>query len=78
MKKESKVRVGELEYVDLDSASEITGYERFYIRRLAADGKIRATQIGATWLVNVQSIEEYRVGDKHRSPRPSTRKEKAQ
>lgn len=63
-----KITVEGKEYVDLDIAAEATGYERFYLRRLADAEKIDGLQIGATWLVNIDSIHEYRKAGGNRTP----------
>lgn len=55
-------------YVTLDRASEVTGYEREYLRKMSVAGKIEAVRIGTTRLVNLESIEAHKNEKPQRKP----------
>jgi excisionase family DNA binding protein len=43
----------------IDEASQATGYNAEYIRRLVRDGKVEAAKVGRVWLVNAKSLRSY-------------------
>jgi hypothetical protein len=47
------------ELKNIRSASELTGYSRDYITKLAREQKITASQIGRQWFVDVDSLSGY-------------------
>ncbi len=47
-------------YWTIQEASEATGYNEAYLRRLCRNGKIEAVQRGNTWFVKIRSLRVYR------------------
>lgn len=46
-------------YVTAQAASDLTGYNIQYIRRLCYAGKLKAIRIGRSWLIRAESLEWY-------------------
>jgi excisionase family DNA binding protein len=46
-------------HITVQEASEITGYNAQYLRRLLRAGKMEAIKIGQIWLVNLTSLQAY-------------------
>lgn len=55
----SSLEINEQELKNIRSASELTGYSRDYITKLAREQKIIASQIGRQWFVDVGSLSKY-------------------
>jgi excisionase family DNA binding protein len=45
--------------VTAEAAARLTGYNLQHVRRLALAGKLDAIRIGRSWLIKVESLEEY-------------------
>ncbi len=43
----------------IKEASQKTGYNEEYLRRLIRQNKIEATKIGTMYLIDIQSLEKY-------------------
>ena len=56
----SRIIIGDMEYVSVEEASEITGYVQDHLRRLIRQKKINATKKGAMWWVELESLQEYK------------------
>jgi len=52
------------DYVSTTDAAEITGYRQEHINFLCRKEKIEAKKIGRNWLVNINSLREYKPGPK--------------
>jgi hypothetical protein len=46
-------------HISVQSATEISGYNAQYLRRLLRAGKLDGVKIGQVWLVNLGSLQEY-------------------
>ena len=46
-------------YMPAQAASEYSGYNLQYIRRLLVSGTIEGVKVGLVWLVRVSSLDEY-------------------
>ena len=46
-------------HITVKTASEITGYNVQYLRRLLRARSLEALKIGQVWLINLVSLEEY-------------------
>ena len=46
-------------YITIKEASDRTGYNAEYLRRLIRLNKIRAEKLGTVYLVNVASLDDY-------------------
>ena len=46
-------------HISVQAATEITGYNAQYIRRLLRAGKLDGVKVGQVWLVNLDSLQEY-------------------
>jgi excisionase family DNA binding protein len=57
-------------------ASEKTGYNPEYIRRLIREGKVEAVQVGRVYLIRIESLQGYinslDEGDRRTGPRPKS------
>ena len=47
------------EHLSVQSASEATGYNIQYLRRLLRAGTLEGIKIGQIWLIEMQSLETY-------------------
>jgi excisionase family DNA binding protein len=47
------------EYLTVEAASQITGYNGQYIRRLLRSGKLIGVRAGQTWLILFDSLVQY-------------------
>ena len=56
-------------WIDTGTAARLSGYRRAYIRQLAKTGRIDARKIGRDWLVNQESLEDYKAQVKPGRPR---------
>ncbi len=45
--------------VTAQTASDLTGYNIQYIRRLVNMGRLKAIRVGRSWLITVESLEAY-------------------
>ena len=61
------------EYVTTRQAAELLGVNRFWIVRLIAAKKIKATKVGHNWLVFTPSLEIY-LATKSKRGRPASGK----
>jgi excisionase family DNA binding protein len=50
-------RIGK--FVTIQTATEVTGYNLQYLRRLLRAGKITGIKIGQVWLIEFDSLETY-------------------
>ncbi len=62
------------EWITVQEAAKISGYNEEYITRLIRDGKIKAKKFSIVWQVNRDSLQAYvskteKLGNK-RGPRP--------
>lgn len=57
---DSRIIIGNMEYVSVDEAAQITGYAQDHLRRLIRQGKINATKKGVMWWVELESLQEYK------------------
>lgn len=46
-------------HISVQVATEITGYNAQYLRRLLRAGKLDGVKVGQVWLVNLDSLQEY-------------------
>jgi excisionase family DNA binding protein len=46
-------------YISVQAATEISGYNAQYLRRLLRAGKLEGVKVGQVWLVNLDSLQEY-------------------
>jgi len=63
-------------WITIQEAEKISGYNSEYLRRLIRNGKIIARKISIVWVVEHRSLMAYLAknqvpGDKRRGPRPS-------
>jgi excisionase family DNA binding protein len=56
-------------HLTVQIASEVSGYNPQYIRRLLRDGKLEGDKIGQIWLIRKESFEEYLTLEKGVSDR---------
>ena len=56
----ARIIIGGMEYVSVEEAAEITGYDPEYIRRLLRQKKINAEKKGTMWWIDVESLKEYK------------------
>jgi excisionase family DNA binding protein len=47
------------EYLTVEAASQITGYNGQYLRRLLRSGKLVGVRVGQTWLILFDSLVHY-------------------
>ena len=47
------------QYVTVQAAAEVTGYNNQYLRRMLRSGKLRGIKIGQIWLIEMQSLDAY-------------------
>ena len=47
------------EHLSVQAASEATGYNIQYLRRLLRSGPLEGIKIGQIWLIEMQSLETY-------------------
>ena len=47
------------EHLSVQAASEATGYNIQYLRRLLRSGTLEGIKIGQIWLIEIQSLEMY-------------------
>jgi excisionase family DNA binding protein len=57
------------EYLTVQAASEATGYNIQYLRRLLRSGNLEGIKIGQIWLIEMQSLESYLQHGKSTSDR---------
>ncbi len=48
------------EHIRVEQASERTGYDPDYVRRLLRKGKIEGIKQGTVWFVNAESLQTYK------------------
>ena len=48
-----------MEHLSVQAASEATGYNIQYLRRLLRSGTLEGIKIGQIWLIKMQSLETY-------------------
>ena len=46
-------------HVSVEAATEISGYNAQYLRRLLRTGKLDGVKVGQVWLVDLDSLQEY-------------------
>ena len=46
-------------HISVQAATEISGYNAQYLRRLLRAGKLIGVKVGQVWLVNLDSLQEY-------------------
>ena len=46
-------------YITVETAAEITGYNIQYLRRLLRSGKLTGTKVGQVWLIKLSALELY-------------------
>jgi hypothetical protein len=46
-------------HISVQAATEISGYNAQYLRRLLRAGKLDGRKVGQIWLVNLTSLQEY-------------------
>ena len=56
-------------WITSDEAAGLAGYRRAHIRYLAINGKIQGRKIGRDWLINGQSLMDYKRQVKPGRPR---------
>ena len=61
-------------YMSIDAASEYSGYNPQYFRKLMRAGAIEGIKVGQVWLVSIDSLNAYlkgvqRSGDRRYGPR---------
>jgi excisionase family DNA binding protein len=61
-------------HISVKAASEFTGYNIQYLRRLLRAGQLEGVKIGQVWLIKLASLETYArnghmVGDRRHGPR---------
>ncbi|GAB4577531.1 MAG: hypothetical protein Fur0022_02620 [Anaerolineales bacterium] len=59
-------------WITTKEASELTGYNEEYIRRLLRFQKIRGQKFGTTWQVDRTSLLDYLQETERRGPRDSS------
>ena len=47
------------QYITVQAAADVTGYNIQYLRRLLRSGKLGGIKIGQMWLIESQSLETY-------------------
>lgn len=62
------------EWIDIRQASEISGYNSDYLRRVMRQGKIKAQKRGTMWWIDRDSLQAYvalmeALGEKRYDPR---------
>ena len=55
-----RIIIGDMEYVSVEEAAEITDYDPEYIRRLLRQKKIKAEKKGTMWWIDLESLKEYK------------------
>lgn len=56
----SRIIIDGMEYVSVEEAAEITGYDPEYIRRLLRQKKVNAEKKGTMWWIDMDSLKEYK------------------
>ena len=56
----SRIIIDGMEYVSVEEAAEITGYDPEYIRRLLRQSKVNAEKKGTMWWIDLDSLKEYK------------------
>ena len=46
-------------HISVQAATEVSGYNAQYLRRLLRTGKLDGRKVGQVWLVNLDSFQEY-------------------
>ncbi len=46
-------------HISVQAASEVTGYNIQYLRRILLSGKLDGIKIGQIWLIEMQSLESF-------------------
>ena len=46
-------------HISVQAATEISGYNAQYLRRLLRSGKLDGIQVGQVWLINLDSLNTY-------------------
>jgi hypothetical protein len=46
-------------HVSVESATEISGYNAQYLRRLLRAGKLEGMKVGQVWLIDLASLQTY-------------------
>jgi hypothetical protein len=46
-------------HISVQAATEISGYNAQYLRRLLRAGKLDGVKVGQVWLVDLDSLQEY-------------------
>ena len=47
-------------YVSVIAAAQIRGCDDSYIRRLCRDARVKAVKVGRDWLIDEQSVRDFR------------------
>jgi excisionase family DNA binding protein len=56
-------------YVTVLGATQLTGYNSQYLRRLLRNGKLTGMRVGQSWLILLESLDAYLVSMKAASDR---------
>jgi hypothetical protein len=48
-----------INHVSVESATEITGYNAQYLRRLLRTGKLDGVKVGQVWLIDLAPLQTY-------------------
>lgn len=62
-------------WITIDKAESLSGYDQNYIRMLARAGKVVGRKFGNTWMIDKNSISEYAKGRVERAHMPKNTKE---
>ena len=49
----------QVKYLTVEAASELSGYNIQYLRRLLRAGKLASIKVGQMWLIQIDSFEGY-------------------
>jgi excisionase family DNA binding protein len=63
---------GNMEWITLAQAAEISGFSRGHLRLLLRQGKLKGTKLGRDWLTTKAAIREYLAME--RKPGPKSQK----
>lgn len=68
--------MSEPEWITTAEATELSGYDREYIRRLMRNKKVNARKFGTIWQINRESLLQYlkdskSTTDQRRGPKPN-------
>ena len=48
-------------WITTEEAAKLTGYVPAYLRRLAGQGQVEARKVGRDWLINRESLLDYKA-----------------